>query len=143
MAKQTTFKVSKTGVEPISVKFDEPENIKDPRWAELGIDESGINELAVQNLVIKIQGVARTKLDEGAKAVQEAVDGYKYGQRSGGGTRKVVLSSEVVQKAAFTAEQLEALRAAGVTIPGMEPEIPTPSATPSAETGAKQQKKAA
>lgn len=141
MAKQTTFKVSKTGVEPISVKFDEPENIKDPRWAELGIDESGINELAVQNLVIKIQGVARTKLDEGAKAVQEAVDGYKYGQRSGGGVRKVVLSSEVVQKAAFTPEQLEALRAAGVTIPGMESE--SPATTPSTETSTKQQQKKA
>jgi hypothetical protein len=130
MAKDTTFKVSKTGVEPVKVTFAEPENLNDPRWTELGVDQAGINELAVQNLVIKIQGIARGKLGDGPSAVQAAVDGYKYGQRaSGGGTKKVSLSTDQVKQAKFTPEQLATLRAAGVVLPGMEEEgAETPAA---------------
>lgn len=136
MAKQTKFKVSKTGVEPVTVTFDEPETLTDPRWGELGINENAINELAVQNLVIKIQGVARTKISDGAKAVQEAVDSYRYGQRSGGGGRKVTLSADTVKQAKFTPEQLAALRAAGVELPGMEASEPTAESPPASKKAA-------
>jgi hypothetical protein len=122
MAKDSTFSVSKRGVEPIEVRFAEPENINDPRWEELGVTPEGINELATQSLVIKIQAGARNNLEKGPKAVQEFVDTYKYGQRTGGGTRKVVIKSEDVQKAGFTVEQIELLRAAGVSIPGLNGE---------------------
>lgn len=121
MAKQETFKVSKTGVEPVEVGFSAPESLTDPRWAELGVNEEAINNLAVQNLVIKIQGVARSELGNGAAAVQKKVDDYRYGQRaSGGGAKRVVLEEAQVKKAKFTPEQLEMLRAAGVSLPGME-----------------------
>ncbi len=121
MPKPSTFKVSRTGVEAVTVNFVEPENLQDPRWGELGISPEALNEMAVQALVIRIQSGARGKLDEGPAAVQKFVDEYKYGTRSGGGgTRKVTLAAEKVSSLKFTPEQLDALRAAGVVIPGME-----------------------
>jgi hypothetical protein len=118
MAKQSTFKVSKRGVEPVEVTFNEPENLTDGRWEELGVTEEQINDLAIQSLVIKIQAGARNRLDDGK--VQEFVDNYKYGQRTTGGGRKAVtLSAEAVKQAKFSPAQLEALRAAGVNVEEM------------------------
>jgi hypothetical protein len=130
MPKPTTFKVSRKGVEPVTVNFNEPESLTDSRWEELGVSEEQRNDLAVQSLVIKIQAGGRNHLDSGADAVQKFVDGYKYNQRTGGGggSRKVTLSADVVKKAAFSPEQLEALRAAGITVPGMEETAPAPTA---------------
>lgn len=119
MAKQTKFKVSKRGVEPIEVSFDAPESLEDPRWGEL-VSKAGedVNELAVQNLVIKIQSGARARLEEGADAVQKYVNEYKYGARvaGGGGKKKVALAADQVKTAKFSKAQIEMLRAAGVQI---------------------------
>lgn len=123
MAKQTSFSVSKRGVEGVEVSFDAPENISDPRWGELGVDEAGINELALQNLIIKVQGGARSRLENGKDAVQEYVNNYKYGQRtsSGGGSKKAVkVAAAEAKKAKFSPEQIALLRAAGVQFEGMD-----------------------
>jgi hypothetical protein len=127
MAKQTTFKVSKRGVVPIEVTFNAPENLSDPRWSEVvSKPDEDVNELAVQNLIIKIQSGARARLDNGAADVQKFVDEYKYGARTGGavGAKKVTLATEQVKQAKFSKAQLEMLRAAGVQIEGMEAEEP-------------------
>lgn len=118
MAKDTTFKVSKQGIEPIEVNFAAPESLDDPRWNELVSNPSEINDLAVQNLVIKIQSGARSRLTEGAEAVQNYVNNYKYGARQSTGTRKsaVKLTTADTKQAKFSKEQLEMLRAAGVQI---------------------------
>lgn len=120
MAKQETFKVSKRGVEPTEVTFDQPESLDDPRWNELVSDpKKDINELAVQNLIIKIQSGARARLDDGAEEVQKYVNEYKYGARQAGGggsrAKKVSLASDQVKKAKFSEAQLAVLRAAGVS----------------------------
>ena len=117
MAKQVTFKVSKTGKPPVIVNFLEPESVDDPRWEELGVSREAINSLAVDSLIIKAQAVGRAVLDEGPEAVQRAVDNYKYGQRGGGGGRRIVeLKAEQIKEAKFNEKQLEMLRAAGIKI---------------------------
>jgi hypothetical protein len=124
MPQNTTFKVSKRGVEPVEVNFTAPESLDDPRWAELiaeGKDaQKEINNLATQNLIIKIQSGARGKLEEGQEAVQAYVDSYKFGSRaagSGGGKRKAPrIEADAAKKAKFSKEQIEMLRAAGVEI---------------------------
>lgn len=116
MAKQVTFKVSKTGKAPVVVTFLEPESVDDPRWEELGVSREAINNLAVDSLIIKAQAVGRAVLDEGPEAVQKAVDNYKYGQRSAGGRRVVELKAEQIKEAKFNEKQLEMLRAAGIKI---------------------------
>lgn len=119
MPTQVQFKVSKTGVEPVKVNFTRPDNVNDPRWQELGVSTEQINELAVDSLVIKIQGVARGALGDGASAVQAKVDGYKYGQRAAGGGKVVKLSADQVKTAKFSKEQLAMLQTAGVNVEGM------------------------
>jgi len=116
MAKQVTFSVSKTGKEPIEVTFLAPESLTDPRWKEVVSNpDEDINELALQNLVIKIQSGARQRLDQGKAAVQAYVDAYKYGARQAGlGSRPVVISTEQVKRVRFSPEQIAALKAAGV-----------------------------
>lgn len=117
MAKETTFKVSKRGIEEeFEVSFLEPESIEDPRWEELVSDYPGdINSLAVRSLVINIQAGARQRLEQGADAVQSYVDSYKYGARTGGFS-KPSISKKTVKEQKFTDEQLAALKAAGVQI---------------------------
>jgi hypothetical protein len=120
MAKQINFKVSKKGGPSATVVWDAPENTNDPRWDEVvSKPEEDINELAVQNLVIKIQAGARNRLEAGEAAVQEYVDAYKYGARVGGFTAPS-LAADKVAELGFTAEQLAALKAAGMKIPGAE-----------------------
>lgn len=121
--KTETFKVSKAGQTAIEVSFDAPENLDDPRWAELveGDVREAQHTLALQNLVIKIQGAARGSFTEGPEAVQAAVTGYKYGgRRVGGGGRKsksVKMDKKEIKQLKFTPEQIAALQAAGVQIP--------------------------
>lgn len=126
MAKQETFKVSKRGVEPVEITFDAPENLDDPRWDDLlSNKEEDINTLALQNLIIKIQSGARNRLEEGEDAVQEYVNSYKFGARVGGGggsRKKPSLAADKARELGFSPEQLAALRAAGVEIPGLEDE---------------------
>lgn len=118
MAKAVTFKVSKRDSQATAEPtFMAPENIEDPRWEELRCSRQDINDLAVQSLIIKIQGGARNYLEDGADAVQEYVNEYTYR----GGARRVVvskpkLSAAAAQKGRFTPAQLELLRAAGVEI---------------------------
>jgi hypothetical protein len=99
----------------VVVNFSKPESVTDKRWEELGVSQEQINELAVDSLVIKAQAGARNQLEKGAKAVQEYVDNYKFGMRTGGGTRAVKLAPDVVKSAKFSPEQIAALKAAGVT----------------------------
>lgn len=123
MAKQTTFSVSKKGTEGVEVSFDAPERIDDPRWAELGVNAEGINELALQNLIIKIQGGARSRLESGRDGVQKYVNEYKYGQRSSTGVTRVApvaVDAAAAKKAKFTPEQIAMLKAAGVKFEGMD-----------------------
>lgn len=125
MPKQDTFSVAKKGVEPVEVTFNAPENLADPRWDELLSNrDEDIHTLALQNLIIKIQGGARSRLEDGEAAVQEYVDQYKFGSRAAGAprTRKATIPAERARELGFTEEQLAALRAAGVQIPGMEEE---------------------
>lgn len=131
MAKQETFKVSQKGVEPVVASWNKPENIDDPQWAALGVDKAGINELACQSLVIKIQGIGRDALPDKAK-VQAAVDGYKYGQRAKG-TRtaaKPKLAAAKAKEAKFTPEQLKMLSELGVEVEGVTPASAPAEAAP-------------
>lgn len=114
MSKQITFKVSKRGGPSAEATFDAPESVEDPRWAEVVSNpDEDINELAVQNLVIKMQSGARARLDMGEEAVQAYVNQYKYGARTGGFSAPKI-SSEKAEELGFSEEQLAALAAAGV-----------------------------
>ena len=126
MPKQSTFKISQKGVQPVTVTFNEPENIPVEAWKQYipgGDVEAGINELAVQNLVIKMQAGGRRVIGDGQAAAQTAINEYKYGQRTAGTRMPAAkLSAESVKKGKFSAEQLAMLKAAGVNIEGMEEE---------------------
>jgi len=119
MPQSITFKVSKTGVEAVEPTFVAPENMDDERWKELVSSyPDDIHSLALQNLIIKIQGGARSRLEGGLAAVQEYVDAYKFGQRGVGAPRKAVaLSAEDISEGGFSPEQLEMLAKAGVAVP--------------------------
>jgi len=123
MPKTETFKVSKAGQTAVEVSLALPENLDDPRWAELveGDVREAQHSLALQTLVIKIQAAARGAWDEGAAAVQAAAAAYRYGGKrvgSGRSKRKVVsLDTKAVKSLKFNAEQIAALKAAGVSIP--------------------------
>lgn len=116
MAKQITFSVSKRNGPETTCTFDAPENLEDPRWQQVVSNPAeDINELAVQNLVIKIQAGARNKLEEeGAEAAQAYVNQYQYGNRSGGGFKRPTIAAGQAKELRFTKAQIEALRAAGV-----------------------------
>lgn len=120
MAQRRTFKVSKRGQEGVEVTFNAPENLSDPRWDELvGNKEEDVSNLALQSLIINIQSGARQRLAGGLEKVQEFVDSYKLGQRIGG-LGRVVMAADEVAKLKFTPEQIAAMKAAGMQIPGLE-----------------------
>jgi hypothetical protein len=117
MAKQITFAVSKPSAGlKTECTWDAPESVNDPRWAEVVSNaEEDINELAVQNLVIKMQSGARNELEEnGAEAAQRYVNEYKYRAGGGGGFKRVAVGAQQVKELRFTEAQIAALRAAGV-----------------------------
>ncbi len=116
---QITFKVSKTGVEAVEPTFDAPETFEDERWKALVTNyPQDVHSLALQNLIIKLQSGARSRLEGGLSAVQEYVDAYKFGSRMVGAPRKAVaLSADDIAEGGFSAEQLEMLAKAGVTVP--------------------------
>lgn len=117
-----SFKVSKRGVEAIEVSIDLPENLNDPLWNGIVSNpDEDINDLALQQFVVKAQAGARNHLDRGAEAVQRFVDGYKYGARSGGGFTPTISTDDVTAHG-FTDEQLAFLRAAGMGVPGEDTE---------------------
>lgn len=116
MAKQVTFTVSKPGAGlKTECTFNAPENVSDPRWKEIVKNpDEDVNELAVQNLIIKIQAGARNELAEnGADAAQKYVDTYQY-RAGGGGFKRPTISASVATSLQFSPAQLEALRLAGV-----------------------------
>ena len=117
MAKQISFTVSKPAAGlKTECTWDAPETVSDPRWADVVSNpEADICELAVQNLIIKIQSGARNELEEnGAEAAQAYVNNYKYGARTGAGFKRPTVSSTQVKELRFTKAQIEALKAAGV-----------------------------
>lgn len=118
MATESTFQVSKGDAEPVDISFVEPESIEDDRWEELVSDyPEDLNKLALQALIVKIQSGCRSRFDQGVEAMQAYANNYVYGQR-GGGFSRPSLSQEDVEEGGFTDEQLEKLRAAGVSIDG-------------------------
>lgn len=118
MAKSDTFKVSKKGHEGFTVNHNRvPETIEEFTSLNLVQKEQDVIDLAHQALVIKMQAGARSRLDQGEQAVQDYVDNYTYGARTGGGgARKPTLSTSQAKDLKFTKAQLEALRAAGVNL---------------------------
>jgi len=118
MATETTFTVSKRGEEGIEVSWSAPENLDDPRWAEVVQDpEKDINSAAVRNIIISIQSGARSRLEQGAEAVQAFVDAFKTGVRQpGGGRARPKLDAETSEALGFTEEQLAALSEAGMNV---------------------------
>ena len=120
MAKQTSFGVSKAGFDKVEVTWMAPESVDDPRWAEVVTNPAqDINSAAVRNLIISIQSGARSRLAEGAEAVQEFVNSFKTGVRQPGASRRPTLSKEH-GKLKFTAEQLAALEASGMDVSALQ-----------------------
>lgn len=114
MSKTITFSVSKSGHDAVEVSREFPENLSDPAWAEAVSDpQEDIQNLAEQAWVVKCQAGARQQLENGAEAVQQYVDGYKFGARAGG-FRAPTMSAADVKKAKFSPEQLEIMRKAGM-----------------------------
>ena len=115
------FKVSKAGFDKVDVSADLPENLSDPLWSEVVSNpDEDINDLALQQLIVKMQAGARAHLEGGVEAVQRFVDGYKYGARGGGFVPSI--SAEGAAAQGFTEEQLAFLRQAGMAVPGSEDE---------------------
>jgi hypothetical protein len=114
MSKTITFSVSKSGQEPVEVSREFPENLEDPKWADVVSDAAeDIQNLAEQAWVVKCQAGARNHLEAGPDAVQQYVDSYKFGARAGG-FRAPTMSQADVKKAKFSPEQLEIMRKAGM-----------------------------
>lgn len=126
MAKSDTFKVSRKGHEGVTVTVErKPETVEE--FVSLGLvqKEEDVVDLAYQNWVIKVQAGARNRLDDGAEAVQKYVAEYTFGARTGGGgggsrRQPVKLAADQAKTLKFSKAQLDALRAAGVQIEGME-----------------------
>lgn len=122
MAKQASFSVSKKGHKGVTVTTQRrPETLEE--FESEGLVSSypqDVIDLAWQNLVIKMQSGARSRLEQGEDAVQEYVDNYKYGARTGGPiARKPKISEDKAKDLKFTEAQLQALAAAGVEVEGM------------------------
>lgn len=124
MPKQMTFKVSSKGKGSVTATWTAPENLDDPRWGEVTDKPDTVHAAALRSVVISIQSGARSRLDPkatdgGLAAVQKFVDEFKYGVRQpgAGGKRKVSISSKKQKALKFSDEQLEALAAAGVSLP--------------------------
>lgn len=116
MAKQITFKVSKKGFDAIEVTREVPENLDDKAWDDMVSEpDSDIHDLALQAWTVKCQAGARARLENGPEAVQQYVDQYKFGARTGGFSAPTISAGEA-KKQKFSAEQLEYLRKAGMKI---------------------------
>jgi hypothetical protein len=123
MAKSETVKVSKKGHDTIEFDYPFPESLEDPRWGEITNDgDQDVNSLAVAQFRVRLQAAARNVIEDGAEAVQAAVEEFVYGRRvsSGRSRRRARLSSDTVKKAKFSKEQLAALQEAGISIEGMD-----------------------
>lgn len=118
MAKDVTFSVSKKGAEAVEVRWSAPESLEDPRWTEVVSDPStDINSAAVRNLIISIQSGARSRMDQGAEAVQAFVNGFKTGVRQPGASRaRPTLSAAASKELKFTPAQLAALAESGMNV---------------------------
>lgn len=120
MAVKQTFSVSKKGFAEFQVTTDLPENLDDPRWKEIVSDYPGdVHDLALRAWVINAQANARQRLDADVKdednlaAVQQAVNSYQYGARTGGFQRPLV-TADKAKELAFSPAQMAALKALGV-----------------------------
>lgn len=118
MAKSDTFSVSKKGHDAVEVTDSRvPETLEEFESLNLVSKfPDDVIDLARQSIVIKMQSGARSRLEQGEQVVQDYVDNYTYGARTGGGFKKPTLSKDKVKEAKFSKAQLEALRAAGVQI---------------------------
>lgn len=126
MAKNDTFTVAQKGNSGHVVTWLRPDGVDDAEWQKrIAGDHSetvtlkvskavaaALNDLAVQQFVIKAQGAARSELNNGKAAVQAKVNRYQYGAR---GTS---LPSPVfdAKEAGLSLAQCIALEAAGITI---------------------------
>lgn len=121
MPQENTFTVSKKGVEEeVEINFPLPESVEDDRWNELtvgGLDD--VNTLACQSLVIKVQAACRRIWDQGPEAMQALANSYQFGARSGGFSRPKI-TKKAAKEAKFSAEQISALKAAGVDVSDLE-----------------------
>ena len=129
MPKEMTFKVSAKDKGGVTVTWQSPENLEDPRWDEVVDQTSSIHAAALRSVVISIQSGARSRLDPeaadgGLAAVQAYVNEFKYGVRQpgAGGRKKVSISADKQKALRFSKAQLEALREAGVQLPDAEEE---------------------
>lgn len=123
MAKTETFNVSKRGQETYEVALELPENLDDPRWGEIvdGDAAEVIHTLALRGWIIACQSHARGEYENGPEAVQQAAEEYVYGvRRTGSRKPKVKMDADAAKDLKFSKEQLEALRAAGVSFGGDE-----------------------
>jgi len=123
MATAETIKVSKKGHDAIEFEYSLPESLEDPRWEEIANDpDADVNALAVAQFRVRLQAAARNVIEDGAEAVQQAVEQFVYGRRTSSGrkSRRARISSDTVKEAKFTKDQLAALQAAGIEVEGME-----------------------
>ena len=112
-----TFKVSTKDLPTVEVSKELPDTLQDPRWADIVMNpDEDIHSLAIGALIVKCQAGARARLGNGEAAVQNYVDNYKFGARTGGYSAATI-SGEDAAAQGFTDEQLEFLRAAGVRTP--------------------------
>lgn len=119
MAKSETFKVSKKGHDEVELNDSRvPETLEEFESLNLVSKfPDDVIDLARQSIVIKMQSGARSRIDQGQEAMQDYVDNYTFGARTGGGgARKPTLTKDKAKDLKFSKAQLEALRAAGVQI---------------------------
>lgn len=125
MSKMDTFTVSKKDAPGVVANWLRPDSLSDPEWEKRISGDHGekitvkvskavaeaLNDLGIQQFVIKAQGAARAGLPNKA-TVQEKVNRYQYGARGTSSPSAVVDAKE----AGFTLAQCVALEAAGVTV---------------------------
>jgi hypothetical protein len=128
MATNDSFTVSAKGKTGVVATWSKPDSLSDKAWNErIDGDHSetvtvtcskavakAVNDLAIQQWVIKAQGAARSELDKvNAKAaVQAKVSGYRYGAR-GTSSPAVVIDAKAAK---LTKAQCELLASQGVQI---------------------------
>lgn len=129
MATKDSFTVNVAKGTGVSVTWDKPDSLADVTWEQRVSGEHGekvtvtmskdvaraINDLAIQQLVIKIQGSARSALPQGRAAVQGKVNAYKYGAR-GSSTPPPTVDAKA---AGLSKAQCELLEKQGIVILNM------------------------
>ncbi len=110
-----TFSVKLNTGEKVTVNTTRPSSTDDPEWGKYvaGDMDAGVNELAHQNRIIKVQAPCRKGKNQ--VEAQSIHDRYTWGAK-GGGVVAPTLSDEAKDEGEFTDAQLEILAAAGMRI---------------------------